>query len=169
MRDAPETLSAREQSRLATERPAARLLVLAVFGASIAVVLVAGLLAASGTAGALLAFPIPNATAILPDATATPSGHNVVVDGTTACTEGEIVEVRAVVTQASTGAEATGTVRARCVGVDTIQGWTIHAATRGSTAFESGDAHVDAWAETRSRGEVTDTLQWERDVTIELR
>ena len=60
-------------------------------------------------------------------------------------------------------------MHARCEGFDTIQGWTIHAATHGSTPFERGDAHVDAWAVTRAQGQVTDTLQWERDITISRR
>ena len=85
--------SSPEQSRSATERSGLQLVVFTGFAASLVIVLAAGVVAMSGTAGAVMAFPIPNATAILPDATVTPSGHNVVVDGTTACTEGEIVEV----------------------------------------------------------------------------
>lgn len=158
-----------EQPKASEELPGLRRVGHAVLGAGLLLVVAAGLLAASGTAGAVLAFPIPNATAVLPDATATPSGHNVAVEGTVACTEGEIVAVEVVVTQPSTGAEATGTTHARCEGVETIQGWTIHAATDGPTAFEAGDAHVEAWAETRARGARTDTLQWDRDVTIHRR
>jgi hypothetical protein len=158
-----------EQPDTSERPPGPRLAGRAALGAALLLVVAAGLLAASGTAGALLAFPIPNATAVLPDATATPSGHNVAVEGTVACTEGEIVTVEVVVTQPSTGAEATGTTRARCGGVETIQGWTIHAATGGPAAFEAGDAHVDAWAETRARGARTDTLEWNRAVTIHRR
>ena len=98
------------------------------------------------------------------EATRNPSGHNVVVTGPIGCDAGEIVTIRVVVTQDTTGAVAQGTFHARCTG--DRQPWRIHAATRGPVAFVEGPARVEAWAQTYNRGKITDTNTWWRSVDI---
>lgn len=100
-------------------------------------------------------FPIDNFTNVDDTATVTPSGTNVAVTGWVKCTEGEIVEVRVTVAQGST--QATGRTRARCLGEEEVQHWTVHASTRGRTAFDTdGTVRVDARAVPHARGERTD-------------
>ena len=114
------------------------------------------------------AFPIPNAsgvgiqdTAVLDSATET-----VYVFGAASCTAGEIFEVRVNITQNSTGAVATGDTAAYCLGPRFVQTWISIVEPTGSSEFEAGEAHVDAWARTQRDGETTDTVRWNRSVTV---
>lgn len=121
------------------------------------IVLVGLLLAQPATAGTML-------NTIDETATLTPSGHTVAVTGPIGCDAGEIVHIRVRVTQSSTGAVAEGTFHARCTG--DRQPWTVRAATQGSTSFDPGEAHVEAWSRTVDRGEQTDFVNWEREVEL---
>lgn len=116
------------------------------------VVLVLVVAGTSGTADAR--FPIDNISNVDDTATVTQSGRNVAVTGWVKCTAGEIIELRVTVVRDST--EATGRTHARCFGLEEARPWTVHASTRGRAAFDTaGTVRVDAWAETRSRGETT--------------
>lgn len=98
-----------------------------------------------------------------------PSGHAVTVTGPIGCDAGEVVTVRVVVTQASTGAVGEGAVRARCTGdreTSSTQSWAVHVATRGSTHFDPGPATVEAWAHTADRGRATDRTSWRKSVEL---
>lgn len=121
-----------------------------------------GIIVASAPAEAR--FPINNVTLTDETATLNPSGHNVEVTGTTQCTEGEIVEVTVTVRQDHV--EATGQTHERCLGEDTIQNWSIHAATRGSESFNEGNAHVEAEARTYAKGKQTDEHTWSSDIDL---
>lgn len=129
--------------------------VLAALGVGLLAVVVLLLSGMSGPAEAL--FPINNFTNVDDTATVTPSGQQVAVSGWVKCTEGQSAEVRVTVFQGSTGAEATGRTRARCLGQEDRQVWTVHVTTRGAAAFDpSSPVRVEAWAVTRSQGERTD-------------
>ena len=114
------------------------------------------------------AFPIPNASGVGIQETAVLDSANetVYVFGAASCTGGEIFEGRVNVTQNSTGAVATGGTAAYCLGSNFVQSWIILVEPTGSTGFEVGDAHVDAWARTQRDGETTETVRWNRTVTV---
>ena len=114
------------------------------------------------------AFPIPNASGVgIQEAAVLDSANDTVyVFGAVSCTAGEIVEVRINVTQQSTGAVATGHTATYCLGPNFVQSWIIIAESTDSTGLEVGEAFVDAWARTQVNGETTDTIRWNRTVTV---
>ena len=114
------------------------------------------------------AFPIPNASGVgIREAAVLDSANDTVyVFGAVSCTAGEIVEVRINVTQQSTGAVATGHTATYCLGPNFVQSWIVIAEPTNLTKLEAGEAFVDAWARTQVNGETTDTIRWNRTVTV---
>lgn len=114
------------------------------------------------------AFPIPNASGVGIRETAVFDATNetVYVFGAASCTAGEIHEVRVTVTQNSTGAVATGSTAAHCLGPAFVQSWILVAEPTSTAGFEVGEAQVDAWARTQADGDTTDTIRWDRPVTV---
>lgn len=114
------------------------------------------------------AFPIPNASGvgIRESAVLDATNNTVYVFGAASCTAGEIIEVRITVTQNATGAHATGDTAAYCLGPNFVQTWIVIADPVDSTGFEAGDAFVDARARTQVDGETTETVTWNRTVTV---
>jgi hypothetical protein len=114
------------------------------------------------------AFPIPNASGVGIRSAAVYGAANetVYVFGAVSCTAGEIVEVRVDVTQTETGAVASGDTAAFCLGPDFVQSWIVVAELDGGTEFRPGEASADAWARTQADGETTDTVRWNRTVTV---
>lgn len=114
------------------------------------------------------AFPIPNASGVGIRETAVLDSTNdtVYVFGAASCTAGEIIEVRVNVSQQSTGAVAKGHTAAYCLGPDFVQSWIVMIERDGSSAFEPGEAFVDAWARTQDDGETTDTVSWNSTVAV---
>jgi hypothetical protein len=114
------------------------------------------------------AFPIPNASGVgIQETTVLDAANNTIyVFGAASCTGGEIFEVRVNVTQNSTGAVSTGNTAAYCLGSNFVQSWISIVEPTGSAEFEVGEAHVDAWARTQRDGETTDTVRWNRTVTV---
>lgn len=100
-----------------------------------------------------------------PFATLRGNGHQVVVTGPIRCDLGETIEIRIVVTQASTGARAEGSYHGPCSG--DLQHWTAHAPTLNGPTLTAGAAQVDAWAGTSARGKLTDIHTWSRAVTLQ--
>ena len=94
-----------------------------------------------------------------------PNSRQVTIAGVIACDAGEKVRLRAEVTQGTTGALAKGHIQESCTGA--VQHWTIKAVAHGPDAFAAGAASVRVWANTEFHGQVTDSFQWERPVTLE--
>ena len=84
-------------------------------------------------------------------------GRVVVLTGPIECTRGDSLRVQLSVTQASTGASASGSTRLHCTG--SLQQWTARLYTRG-TSFEEGHSEVCASGLTRQAMTITDTRQW---------
>jgi hypothetical protein len=93
-------------------------------------------------------------------------GQNVVVTGHGSCTAGEQVTVVVTVTQSTTGASGTGQVQQTCAGESQLQYWTAIVTADTSASFEAGSAHAFGLATTRSDGDVTDSFEWDRDLTL---
>lgn len=91
-------------------------------------------------------------------------GREILISGHGGCTENEEVTVELTVTQAATGATATGQTQQTCSGV--LQQWQALATADTATAFDGGAAEVCGVATTRADGYVTDTFEWCRDVTL---
>lgn len=92
-------------------------------------------------------------------------GANVIASGEGACTGGETITIAFTVTQASTGASATGAWNGDCTGE--LQSWTKVATATAGANFAVGPAQTDAFAETRDAGDnVTDTQPWSPTVTL---
>jgi len=92
------------------------------------------------------------------------NGRHVLVSGPISCDAGEHAELRATVTQRTTGAVAEGQGRLTCTGRD--QRWELQLQTEGRATFDQGPAIVVALARTSSRGAVTDAHQWLVEVTL---
>jgi hypothetical protein len=92
------------------------------------------------------------------------NGRRLSVTGPIACTRGDKLQLRVIVTQRSTGALAEGYFQGTCKG--NLQRWSVEAITHGEAAFESGLAVASAVAVTRDRGRATDAHQWFADVTL---
>ena len=93
-----------------------------------------------------------------PVATITRNDRHIVVTGPVQCTAGETFDVRATLTQRTTGAMAEGAVRFTCTG--NLQHWLVEANTRGKESFQAGLATAVAIGATTDRGRVTDMHQW---------
>jgi hypothetical protein len=114
------------------------------------------------------AFPIPNASGVgIGDmAVLDAPNETVYVFGAASCTGGEILEVDVEVTQASTGAVASGETATYCLGAGFVQTWIVLAEPTGQYAFESGEARVEAGARTQVEGTTTDTVRWNDTVSV---
>lgn len=91
-------------------------------------------------------------------------GRDVLISGHGGCTENEVVTVELTVTQAATGATAVGDTQQVCNGL--LQHWYALAHADTPTLFSGGAAEVCGIATTHDSGEVTDTYEWCRDVTL---
>lgn len=91
-------------------------------------------------------------------------GKNIIVTGHGGCTQYEEVTVTVTITQTVSGASATGETQQTCSGE--LQNWTAVATAETSTPFEAAGARACGVATTRADGEVTDTYEWCRDVTL---
>jgi hypothetical protein len=91
-------------------------------------------------------------------------GGPIFVDGHGGCTAGEIVGIQVTVTQSTTGALATGDTQEICTGE--LQQWSVRAAADGADRFAAGPARACGVATTRSEGQITDTFEWCRDITL---
>ena len=91
-------------------------------------------------------------------------GRLVRVTGPIACTRGERVAIRVVVTQPLTAARARSRWKGRCTGE--VQHWQITARARRGTRFETRRGRVCAHAATRAGGHVTDTRKWCERATV---
>jgi hypothetical protein len=68
------------------------------------------------------------------------------------------------VTQLYTGAEATGNLEDTCTGE--LQIWRTRAAPTGADYLTAGPGEACGFAVTKDAGDVTDTYEWCRDVTL---
>jgi hypothetical protein len=91
-------------------------------------------------------------------------GSQILVRGPITGTAGERCDLRATVTQRSTGAIAEGGVHLRLNGSN--QTWVLEAEIVGDAAFVPGPATVVAAAVTSKRGDATDAHQWLVNVTL---
>jgi len=92
-------------------------------------------------------------------------GDHVTVTGPIACTAGELAELRATVTQRTTGAVAEGRGRITCTGSD--QTWKLRLEKKGGESFQEGEATAVAIAVTFDEGKATDAQQWLVTVSLE--
>lgn len=86
------------------------------------------------------------------------------VKGHIACDEGEQLRIDVRITQGATGATAVGHTQDFCTG--DVQTWTGRAVVRGRNAVVAGAAEACAVAQTRFRGQVTDSFAWCKDVAL---
>lgn len=93
-----------------------------------------------------------------PTGAVTGNGHHVIVTGPILCTAGELAELRATVTQRTTGAVAEGRGRITCTGAD--QTWKLRLEKAGRESFQEGEATAVAIAVTLNEGKATDAQQW---------
>jgi hypothetical protein len=91
-------------------------------------------------------------------------GQSVLTNGHGGCTAGEQVTVAVTVTQAATGAEATGGTQESCTGE--LQRWNAQVTLQSGGPFVAGEAQACGYAVTRDGDEVTDTYPWCRDITL---
>ncbi len=91
-------------------------------------------------------------------------GRQVTVTGPIAVTTGERTELRATVTQRSTGAVAEGIIF--FTGTGQTNQWQITAITEGRAAFEAGPATVVGLARSSVNGHATDAHQWLVNITL---
>jgi hypothetical protein len=97
-------------------------------------------------------------------ATVSPSGNGIRVTGPIQVTADERVEVRATVTQRSTGAVAEGSTMFRGTGAS--QQWEAVVHVRGDAKFIPGPATAVGMASTFVRGKAADAHQWLVNITL---
>src|SRR5690606_19339951 len=89
----------------------------------------------------------------------------VVVWGPIGCPKGMSIELRAMVTQESSGAAGVGYFQSQCAGAQ--KRW-VAAVEPQEVAFEPGELHVTAWAMTDlESGQVTRSWSWAKSVELQ--
>ncbi len=93
-----------------------------------------------------------------------PNHRVILAGGHVGCTASETFNIEATITQESTGAVAVGYTQGFCTGERQI--WDAIAPARGPAQFEVGPALACGLLRTRLRGQVTDSFQWCKNVTL---
>jgi hypothetical protein len=92
------------------------------------------------------------------------AGQHILAKGHGGCEAGQIATVDVEIIQATSGVTATGQTQSVCTGE--LQQWSATVEATQPDRLVPGPARACGVATTRANGQLTDTFQWCRDVTL---